>query len=116
MRRGFLLIDALIGMALLGLLLSGLHQLRSVQMRGSKSARARLSATETAAAAALMTGLDLQGDRRALLERLRPANASVGPIELTTAPLPGGLKRVIARAPWRAGTSHGFEEVSAVAP
>ena len=111
MRRGFLLIDALIGMALLGLLLSGLHQLRTVQMRGAKSSRARLAATETAAAAALMAGLDPHGDRR-----LRPANASVGPIELTTAPLSGGLNRVTARAPWRAGTLKGFEEVSAVAP
>lgn len=115
MRRGFLLVDAVIGMLLLAVLLTGLHQLRSVQMRGARVARAKLAAAETAASAALMAGLDPHADRQALLARLRPA-ASVGPLELTTAPLAGGLTRVIARAPWRAGTHAGVEEVSGFAP
>jgi hypothetical protein len=114
-RKGFLLVDAVIGMFLLAVLLTGLHQLRGVQMRGARVARARLGAAETAASAALLAGLDAHADRKALLTRLRPAS-SAGPLELTTAPLANGLTRVTARAPWRAGPQSGVEEVSGFAP
>jgi type II secretory pathway component PulK len=102
MKRGFMLVDALVGLALLALLVSGLHELRSVQIRSVRSARARLAATETAAAAALLRA------------EVRPG------VTLATEPLPAlagapALVRVTARAEWRAGAAHGVEEVSSVA-
>lgn len=124
MRRGFLLVDALIGMMLLGMLLGGLHQLRAIQVRGVKSTRARLSATETAGALALLAALTPAGERdaakqRELALRLRPADPAVksaGALEITTFPLDAAHARVTARAPWVAGKYSGVEEVSAVAP
>ena len=115
-RSGFLLVDALVGIALLGLLLTGLHQLRGVQARSLKNARARLAAAETASAAALVIGLTpgAAGDiskRREALERFH----SWPGLSVTTAPLADGRTRVIARVPWRAGSLSGTEEASALA-
>jgi len=115
-RGGFLLMDAMVGMLLLGVLLAGLHQLRSVQARGVKSARARLAATETAGALALLAGLAPPADaaaQRALIARLSPGDTAN--VTLTSAALPDGRGTVTARVPWRAGKVSGFEEVSALA-
>ena len=120
--RGFMLVDAVIGMILLGFLLTGLHQLRTVQMRGARIARARLSATETAGALALLTSLTPgattdPAKQHALVERLRPAKetAAAGAIEVAVFPHDGGRQRVTARVPWKAGKYEGIEEVSAIA-
>ncbi len=99
-----MLVDALIGMALLGLLIAGLHQLRGVQLRSVRGARARLAATETAASAALIASL---APDRATRDRLLSATGAT----ITTAP-----QRVTAAVRWTAGSHTGVEEVTAVAP
>jgi Tfp pilus assembly protein PilN len=121
-RRGVLLMDALVGLGLLGVLLGGLNALHQLQARSVKKAILRLQAAEAAHALATMARLDPAAARDARTVEQWGRSLEVDHLlakpqfAVELKPHSAGLQTVTGRVTCKVGRFDLREEVVNVAP
>jgi len=120
--HGFVLIDACVGLVLVCVLLAGLHELRSFQLKTLRRARTRLCAAEIAHGFALLASLDPDAvrdssARKALFDKLDPSRALARPEPLFEAkPLSANVVRLRCGVRYVLSGHTLVQEVDAIAP